>query len=89
MVIENKDGELLTEKEEVLKRWTEYCKELYNYPIRCRPPSINADHGIEPIPCSVWFAAPHVAVQANARTANSATDGTFVGSVAVGVAGEE
>ena len=34
MVIENKDGELLTEKEEVLKRWTEYCKELYNYPIQ-------------------------------------------------------
>ena len=58
-------------------------------PLSSRPPSINADHGIEPILCSVWFAAPHVTVQANARTANSATDGTFVGSVAVGVAGEE
>ena len=34
MVIENRDGELLTEKEEVLKRWTEYCNELYNYPIQ-------------------------------------------------------
>ena len=34
MVIENKNGELLTEKEAVMERWTEYCKELYNYPIR-------------------------------------------------------
>ena len=33
-VIENKDGELLTENAAVLSRWTEYCKELYNYPIQ-------------------------------------------------------
>ena len=34
MVVENKHGELLTEKDEVLERWTEYCKKLYNYPIQ-------------------------------------------------------
>ena len=33
-VIENKDGELLTENAAVLSRWTEYCKVLYNYPIQ-------------------------------------------------------
>ena len=33
-VIENKDGNLLTESSAVLTRWTEYCKELYNYPIQ-------------------------------------------------------
>ncbi|XP_076443965.1 uncharacterized protein LOC143282251 [Babylonia areolata] len=30
-VIEDKDGKLLTDSEEVLKRWTEYCDGLYNY----------------------------------------------------------
>ncbi|XP_076454867.1 uncharacterized protein LOC143289703 [Babylonia areolata] len=30
-VIEDKDGMLLTDSEEVLKRWTEYCDGLYNY----------------------------------------------------------
>ena len=32
--IEDKDGNLLTESSEVLNRWTEYCKELYNFPIQ-------------------------------------------------------
>lgn len=31
--IEDANGTLLTENEEVLKRWTEYCEELYNFPI--------------------------------------------------------
>ena len=38
---------------------------------------------------SLGSAAPHMAVQADAGSANSATDVTFVGSVAVGVAGGE
>ena len=38
---------------------------------------------------SLRSAAPHMAVQANAGSANSATGGTFVGNVAVGVAGVE
>ena len=32
--IEDKDGNLLTESSEVLNRWTEYCKELKNFPIQ-------------------------------------------------------
>ena len=34
MVIDDKDGKLLTDQDEVLKRWTEYCDELYNFHIR-------------------------------------------------------
>ena len=30
-IIDNKDGKPLTDSEEVLKRWTEYCSSLYNY----------------------------------------------------------
>ena len=49
MLIENEDRNPLTEKEAVLERWTEYCKELYKYPIEpdksiqeeeLRPPKI-------------------------------------------------
>ena len=29
--IQNKDGKCLTEEQDILKRWTEYCLELYNY----------------------------------------------------------
>ena len=32
-VIEGKDGKLLSEAEDVLRRWQEYCEELYNYQI--------------------------------------------------------
>ena len=28
--IQNKDGKSLTEDQDILKRWTEYCSELYN-----------------------------------------------------------
>ena len=38
---------------------------------------------------SLRSAAPHMAVQANAGSADSATDGAFVGGVAVGVADGE
>lgn len=33
-VIEDTSGELLTENSAVLNRWTQYCQELYNYPIQ-------------------------------------------------------
>ena len=33
-VIEDKKGELLTDDEAVLNRWTEYCQELYNFPLQ-------------------------------------------------------
>ena len=33
-VIEDKKGEVLTEEAAVIKRWTEYCEELYNYKLR-------------------------------------------------------
>ena len=29
--IQDKSGKCLTEKNEILSRWTEYCSELYNY----------------------------------------------------------
>ena len=33
-IIEDKNGQTLTEEHYILKRWTEYCHELYNYPIK-------------------------------------------------------
>lgn len=30
-VIEDKNGKLLTDRDDVIKRWTEYCDELYNF----------------------------------------------------------
>jgi len=30
-VIEDKDGKLLTDGDEVLRRWSEYCSDLYNH----------------------------------------------------------
>ena len=29
--IQDKDGKCLTEEKDILKRWSEYCSELYNY----------------------------------------------------------
>ena len=34
---QDKGGNLLTESSEVLNRWAEYCKELYNFPIQPDP----------------------------------------------------
>ena len=31
--MESKNGDIIKEKTEIVKRWTEYCKELYTYPI--------------------------------------------------------
>ena len=33
-IIENKNGQPLAEEHPILKRWTEYCQELYNYPFK-------------------------------------------------------
>ena len=37
MNIKDKKGNLLTDKGEIGKRWTEYAKHLYNYPIKTDP----------------------------------------------------
>ena len=39
--IQNKSGTCLTENEDVLKRWTEYCSELYNYRATGDPEVLN------------------------------------------------
>ena len=44
-VIEDQDGELLTEKAAVMERWTEYCKELYNFPITPDTALLNKERG--------------------------------------------
>ena len=31
--MEDKNGQLLTEDDKILERWTEYCEDLYNYQI--------------------------------------------------------
>ena len=33
-IIEDKNGQPLAEEHSILKRWKEYCQELYNYPIK-------------------------------------------------------
>ena len=33
-MIEDKNGNLLTDSKAVLDRWSEYCKELYQHPIK-------------------------------------------------------
>ena len=33
-IIEDKNRQLLAEEYSILKRWTKYCQELYNYPIK-------------------------------------------------------
>ena len=42
-VIEDKDGKLLTEKTAVLNRWTEYCRELYNFESKPDPNVLDDD----------------------------------------------
>ena len=34
MVIEDKNGDLLTEKSQILQRFTEYTRDLYNYNLK-------------------------------------------------------
>ena len=42
-VINYQDGKLITDREKVLKRWTEYCKGLYNYEIHPDISSLQTD----------------------------------------------
>ena len=52
-VIENNEGMLLTESTAVLKRWTEYSEELYNYPLQPDTSLLNtgtAAQASEPLP---------------------------------------
>ena len=51
--IQDKGGTCLTENEDILKRWTEYCSELYNYRatgdpdvLNVPPATNNANHPI-------------------------------------------
>ena len=44
--IQDKGGTCLTEKEDILKRWTEYCSELYNYKATGDPEVLNAPPAI-------------------------------------------
>ena len=39
--IQDKDGKCLTEEQEILKRWSEYCSELYNYRATGDPEVLN------------------------------------------------
>ena len=39
--IQDKGGTCLTENEDILKRWTEYCSELYNYRATGDPEMLN------------------------------------------------
>ena len=39
--IQDKDGKCLTEEQDILKRWSEYCSELYNYRATGDPEVLN------------------------------------------------
>ena len=39
-VIEDENGHLLTDSNDVLKRWTEYCMDLYNHKIQTDPSKV-------------------------------------------------
>ena len=39
--IQDKDGKRLTEEQDILKRWSEYCSELYNYRATGDPEVLN------------------------------------------------
>ncbi|CAM1325864.1 Uncharacterised protein r2_g3476 [Pycnogonum litorale] len=42
--IQDKTGKCLTEQQEILQRWTEYCSELYNYQSNGDPAVLNCPH---------------------------------------------
>jgi len=42
--IQDKEGKCLTEEHEIMKRWTEYCSELYNHDTRGDPQVLNCPH---------------------------------------------
>ena len=41
--VESRNSNIITEDSEIVKRWTEYCKELYNYPINPDENILNDD----------------------------------------------
>lgn len=43
-VIKDQDGNLLTDNEEVMKRWTEYCNDLYNHQLHPDISILQTDH---------------------------------------------
>ena len=43
--VEGRNGNTLTEDSEIVKRWTAYCKELYNYLINPDKNILNDDRG--------------------------------------------
>lgn len=49
-VIEDHDGKLLTDGEDVLKRWTDYCKDLYNYKLQPDTSILNTQRSPEEEP---------------------------------------
>ena len=43
--VESRNGNILTEESEIVKKWTEYCKEFYNYSINPDENILNDDRG--------------------------------------------
>ena len=39
--VQDRSGKCITEKRQILNRWTEYCSELYNYKANGDPPVLN------------------------------------------------
>ncbi|KAI8486085.1 hypothetical protein Bbelb_361850 [Branchiostoma belcheri] len=46
-VIEDSDGNLLTDSSAVLNRWTEYCEELYNHELQVDPANLTTSNRVE------------------------------------------
>ena len=44
--VESRNGIILTKDSEIVKIWTEFCKELFNYPINPDENILNYDRGV-------------------------------------------
>ena len=44
--IQNKSGKCLTEQQDIINRWTEYCSDLYNYLISKDPAMLMNDSNV-------------------------------------------
>ena len=53
--IQDKSGTRLTENEHVLKRWTEYCSELYNYRATGDPEVLNVPPATMTMTTTLFF----------------------------------
>ena len=47
LVIQNKNGQPLLEEPQIQERWTEYCSELYNYPLQGNPSVLDVNPVVE------------------------------------------